>query len=97
MVVYGMTSITYRSVTDTIRCGSGFAKNRDRLELVRLLVEAEADPTFLPTSDYSGPCSSLASALDSCESYISDGYVVYQVRSRFILNKSFYYFQLTQN
>lgn len=41
-----MTPITYRSVTDTIRCGSGFAKNNDRLELVRLLVEAEADPTF---------------------------------------------------
>ena len=97
MVVYGMTSITYRSVTDTICREGGFAKNRDRLELVRLVVEAEADPTFLPTSDYSGPSSSLASALDSCESYISDGYVVYQVRSRFMSNKSFCYFQLTQN
>jgi hypothetical protein len=38
----------------------------DRTELVRLLINAEADPTFIPTIG-KGSRSSLALALDYCE------------------------------
>jgi hypothetical protein len=57
---------------------SGPNENHNRLEFVRLLIEAEADPTSIAAS-YGGAHSSLANALDHCESDLgrSD---LYQVR-----------------
>lgn len=58
----------------------GIKGNHNRLELVRLLIEAEADPTSIAAS-YKGAHSSLANALDHCETYLTHT-DMYQVRLR---------------
>jgi hypothetical protein len=72
MVVHGRISIVLQGGR------SGPDEDHNRLELVRLLIEAEADPTSIAAS-YEGAHSSLANALDHCESDLGRTHL-YQVR-----------------
>lgn len=62
MVVHGKNSLTESG-------GRSVATDHNRLEIVRLLIKAEADPTSIAAS-HGGAHSPLTHALDSCESYV---------------------------
>lgn len=96
MVLYGMPSFTDSRMSLTNEKRKEDVTGYDPLELVRSLIEAEADPTSLAGSSYRRASSSLASALDSCESYISTDNVLYHVRPHIISRKGVCYVQLTR-
>jgi hypothetical protein len=71
MAVHGRTSITEPGATAHVT-------DHNRLQIVSLLIKAEADPTSIVAS-YKGAHSSLVTALDRCESDVGRN-DFYQVR-----------------